>query len=971
MPPFSHFTTKAKEAIKKGHELAIERGQNNVNPLHLLTALLVQEDSLVLSVLEKLEVDTILLADTVLEAIETGEGGDTLSPSYQLYLTPELAQIIETSARIAATMKDDFVSVEHLFLAFFDVASAARDLLSKKFKLERGTIAETLSELKSAKPTAENTGTKKMKAIIKYTRNLTSLAREHKLDPVIGRDVEINRVIQILSRRTKNNPILIGEAGVGKTALAEGLANRIAMGDVPESLKEKELVSLDLGILIAGTKYRGEFEERLKNILKEIEKSDGKIILFIDEIHTIVGAGAAEGSLDASNMLKPALARGELRAIGATTLKEYQKHIEKDPALQRRFQPVYVNEPSIEDAIAILRGLKEKYEVYHGVRITDDALVSAVNLSSRYITDRFLPDKAVDLIDEAASMLKIALENKPQELEEVHRKIMRLEIEREAMRKEPEASKSVKTKARIKEIETEIADLRDKTSEVEAKWINEKETLADIKSIKKQLEILRQEAERAESQADLSKAAEIRYGTLPTLEKDLDAKTKRLKKLQVSRRILREEVTENDIATVVGRWTGIPVTRMLEEEARKLARMDVELKKVVIGQDDAVQKVVDTIKRSRAGINDPQRPIGSFIFLGPTGVGKTELTKALAKFIFDDEKALIRVDMSEYMEKHAVSKIIGAPPGYVGHEDSGSLTEQIKHRPYSVVLFDEIEKAHPEIFNILLQVLDNGRLTDSKGRTVNFKNTIIVMTSNIGAQFIDRMQTIGFNAALTDENVVGEKNGRNEKGSVGFHITADGNSTGNTSRDKENYESSKLKVMEALKEHFRPEFLNRIDEIVLFDILSPDAIRNIVEIELAKVRTRLEEKEIKLDLTPAAIQYLAKEGYNPHYGARPLKRLIQNKILTPVASLIIGEGVQRGGIVTVGIKGQGQNTEFTFDVKKGKKGSILGASIVDHGTGDQTRDVGDEDDDEKTEDKATVMPSTGSRKSKKSVHSAA
>ncbi len=899
MPPFSHFTTKAKEAIKKGHELAIERGQNNVNPLHLLTALLVQEDSLVLSVLEKLEVDTILLADTVLEAIEGNEGGDTLSPSYQLYLTPELAQIIETSARIAATMKDDFVSVEHLFLAFFDVASAARDLLNKKFKLERGTIAETLSELKSAKPTAENTGTKKMKSIIKYTRNLTSLAREHKLDPVIGRDIEINRVIQILSRRTKNNPILIGEAGVGKTALAEGLANRIAMGDVPESLKEKELVSLDLGILIAGTKYRGEFEERLKNILKEIEKADGKIILFIDEIHTIVGAGAAEGSLDASNMLKPALARGELRAIGATTLKEYQKHIEKDPALQRRFQPVYVNEPSIEDAIAILRGLKEKYEVYHGVRITDDALVAAVNLSSRYITDRFLPDKAVDLIDEAASTLKIALENKPQELEDVHRKIMRLEIEREAMKKEPEPTKN--TKNRVKEIETEIADLKDKTSEVEAKWINEKETLADIKAIKKQLEILRQEAERAESQSDLSKAAEIRYGTLPALEKDLDLKTKRLKKLQISRRILREEVTENDIATVVGRWTGIPVSRMLEEEARKLSRMDQELKKIVIGQDEAVQKVADTIKRSRAGINDPNRPIGSFIFLGPTGVGKTELTKALAKFIFDDEKALIRVDMSEYMEKHAVSKIIGAPPGYVGHEDSGSLTEQIKHRPYSVVLFDEIEKAHPEIFNILLQVLDNGRLTDSKGRTINFKNTIIVMTSNIGAQYIDRMQSIGFNAALLDDN---------------------------TGRDKENYESSKQKVMEALKEHFRPEFLNRIDEIVLFDILSPEAIKNIVEIEVSKVRSRLEEKEIKLDLSPAAIEYLAKEGYNPHYGARPLKRLIQNKILTPVASLIIGEGIQRGGIVTVGIKGQGQNTEFTFEVKKGKKGSILGSSII-------------------------------------------
>ncbi len=897
MPPFNHFTTKAKDALKKAHELAIERAQNHVSPMHMLTALLVQEDSIVFSVLERMDVDTILLTDNVLEAIEGSDSGSTLSPSYQLYLTPELAQIIENSAKVAASMKDEFVSIEHLFLSIFDTSNVARDMLSR-FKIDREGILKALHELKQNKSSGQETGgNKKMKAIAKYTRNLTAMAREHKLDPVIGRDMEIMRVIQILSRRTKNNPILIGEAGVGKTAIAEGLANRIAMGDVPDSLKDKELVSLDLGILIAGTKYRGEFEERLKNILKEIEKSDGKIILFIDEIHTIVGAGAAEGSLDASNMLKPALARGELRAIGATTLKEYQKHIEKDPALQRRFQPVYVNEPSVEDAVAILRGLKEKYELYHGVRITDDAIVSAVSLSSRYISDRFLPDKAVDLIDEAASTLKISLENKPAELEDAHRKIMRLEIEKQALTNDIKATsdKNVaqKSKDRLKEVEEDIANLRSGTTEIEAKWINEKETLADIKNIKKQLESSRQEAESAEVKADLSKVAEIRYGKIPMLEKDLDIKTKKLKKLQVSRRILKEEINEQEIANVVSRWTGIPVSRMLEEEARKLSRMEEDLQKQVVGQDQAVKRIADTIKRSRAGINDPQRPIGSFIFLGPTGVGKTELTKALAKFMFDDEKALIRVDMSEYMEKHAVSKIIGAPPGYVGHEDSGSLTETVKHRPYSVILFDEIEKAHPEIFNVLLQVLDNGRLTDSKGRTINFKNTIIIMTSNIGAQYIDKMQKIGFSAS-----------------------TSDG----------QNYEETKEKVMESLKEHFRPEFINRLDEIVIFDILSQKAIRSIVEIELDKIKKRLEDKEIKLEFTESAIEYLAKEGYNPQYGARPLKRLIQNKILNQVASMIIDQGVHKGGVVKVDFSTK--QTDFSFEIKKGKKGAILGKSLV-------------------------------------------
>lgn len=877
MPPFHNFTTKARDALRKAHELAIERGQNHVNPLHLLTALLLQEESMVASILDRLEIDTMLMTDSLIEAMEGAEGSSTLAPSYQIYLTPELAQVLESGSKIASKMNDEFVSTEHLFIAIIETPGAAREMLAR-FRIEKTRVLEILEELKSSKITDVGQG-KKFKSLSKYTRNLTAMAKENKLDPVIGRDEEIRRIIQILSRRTKNNPILIGEAGTGKTAIAEGLAIRIATNDVPESLKDKELVSLDLGLLIAGTKYRGEFEERLKSIMKEIERSDGKVIVFIDEIHTIVGAGAAEGAMDASNMLKPALARGELRAIGATTLKEYQKHIERDPALTRRFQPVYVNEPSTEDAIAILRGLKEKYELFHGVKITDDAIVSAVTLSSRYITDRFLPDKAVDLIDEAASSLRISLENKPALLEDTDRKIMRLQIEREALRNEAELATDKKSKARLKDIEKEIGDLKEKTSELELKWKNEKEIVVEIRRIKKDLESYRLEAEGAEARSDLSKAAEIRYGKIPNLERELDVKNKKLKKLQSSRRILREEVTSVDIADVVSRWTRIPVTRMLEEEEDKLSRIEEHLKARIIGQDEAVSKISNAVKMSRAGISDPNRPIGSFIFLGPTGVGKTELTKALAEFMFDDDKALIRVDMSEYMERHAISKIIGSPPGYVGHEEGGSITEMVRHRPYSVLLFDEIEKAHPEVFNILLQVLDNGRLTDAKGRLVNFKNTIIILTSNIGAQYIDRMEKIGFEGTKTAVH---------------------------------DYNEAKNKVLTTLKDHFRPEFLNRLDDIIVFDILSHDAIKRIVELQVAIVKERLATKELNLELTPEVFAYLSKEGYSPQYGARPLKRLIQNKILSPIATMMISRKAERGSTVTVSIK-EGQ---FAFDVKR-------------------------------------------------------
>jgi len=869
MQPFQNFTVRAQEAVKRAHELAIERGQNNVDVLHLLVALTMQEESVVISMLERLEIDIDFITDSVVENLPDPEGSTTVAPSYQIYLTPELAKVLEVSHRIAVFMKDEFVSTEHLFLAILEVPSKAKDIL-EKFKIEKETILKILKELRESKIT-DSKSPEKFRLLTKYTRNLTEMAREDKLDPVVGREVEVRRLMQVLSRRTKNNPVLIGEAGVGKTAIAEGLAQRIAKDDVPDSLRGKEVISLDLGLLLAGTKYRGEFEERLRGIMKEIEKASGKIILFIDELHTLVGAGNSDGAMDASNMLKPALARGELRAIGATTIKEYQKHIEKDAALTRRFQPIYVNEPSVDDSISMLRGLKDKYELHHGVRITDEAICAAVNLSSRYVSDRFLPDKAIDLIDEAASALRLQLDSMPEELEITNRKIMKLEIEKEALKKEAnlEGNAGSHAKKRVEDIQKEISDLKEKISALELKWKNEKESISTTGKLKKELEGLRLEAENAERQVDLAKVAELRYGRIPELEKKIKKEETKLRKMQSSRRILKEEILEEDIAAVVARWTGIPAFKMLESEAEKLVKMEDELEKNVKGQREAIEKIANAVRRSRAGISYEDKPIGSFMFLGQTGVGKTELAKTLAKFMFNDEKALIRVDMSEFMEKHSVSKIIGAPAGYVGYEEGGQLTEKVRHRPYSIILFDEIEKAHREVFNILLQVLDNGRLTDAKGRSVNFKNTIIIMTSNIGSEHIQKTTNFGF-------------------------------ATGGEKEEAEKIESNrKDKINKAVEAHFRPEFLNRLDEIIVFNGLTPEVLEKIVLIQADYVVKRLREKEIGLKITSDALSFLAKEGYNPTYGARPLKRLIQDKILNQIANFIVSNQIKTGGNILV------------------------------------------------------------------------
>ncbi len=863
---FDKFTHKSQEAIINAQILAQDNGQQQIEALHLLASLLAQNESLVKPMLEKLNINFRQIEQQTKQAIERLPKILVSASVGTVQGTAEVAMILERAKKEADRIGDEYISTEHLFLSIIGVKTKAQEILINA-GVEYAEVLKILAKLRGSQTITDPEPESKFRVLEKYAINLTELARQEKLDPVIGRDEEIRRIMQVLSRRTKNNPVLIGEAGTGKTAIIEGLAQRIVAGDVPETLKGKELISLDLGALVAGSKFRGEFEDRLKAVLKEIKAQGGNIILFIDELHTLVGAGASEGSMDASNMLKPALARGELKAVGATTTREYQKYIEKDAALERRFQPIYVSEPSIEDTIAILRGIKEKYEVHHGVRITDDALISAAKLSSRYITDRFLPDKAVDLVDEATSALRMEIDSSPEELDTLKRDIKRLEIEKAGLNKEN------KQNSKLKDINKKLAQLKEKANQIELHWHNEKNVIAKIRQSKKQIDELKIQAEIIERRGDdLTQVAEILYSKIPALEQEVKKQETELVKIQsAGQRILKEEVDEEDIAKVVARWTGIPVAKMLESEIKKLAKAEEVLNKRVIGQDEAIKSVANAIRRSRAGISEEKKPIGSFMFVGPTGVGKTELAKAIAEFMFNDENALVRLDMSEFMEKHSVAKIIGSPPGYVGHDEGGQLTDKIRRRPYSVVLFDEIEKAHPEVFNILLQILDDGRLTDSKGRSVNFKNSIIIMTSNLGNEVIKEY-------------------------SIGFTDTTDIKQAATLRNDE-----MKEKIDRILKDNFKLEFLNRIDEIVIFKSLNKDVLSEIVDLELAKVEKRLKNKEINLKIGLKVKKMLAEKGYDTTYGARPLKRIIQNVILDELAMEIIEGKIKQGDKVEINL----------------------------------------------------------------------